>query len=155
MNFLSHLECSRCKKVMDADSVQTVCPCGSPLLVRYDLKAAASSVNPQALERRAADMWRYQELLPVRDGGGVVSLGEGWTPVWPARRLGEHLGFADLWVKDEGSNPTGTFKARGAAAAVSRARELGLRTLAMPTAGNAGSTWAFYCARAGMEAVVV
>jgi threonine synthase len=155
MSFLSHLECSKCKAVLDADSVQTVCACGSPLLVRYDLGEAARNVSPKELEKRAADMWRYRELLPVRDAKHVLSMGEGWTPVWRAQRLGKQLGFADLWVKDEGLNPTGTFKARGAAAAISRARELGIRILAMPTAGNAGSTWALYCARAGMEAVVV
>jgi threonine synthase len=154
MSFLSHLECSRCAAVHDADAIQSLCSCGSPLLARYDLKKAAGSMD-RSLKGRPADMWRYGELLPVRKDANVVSMGEGYTPMWPAARLGERLGFADLWLKDEGSNPSGTFKARGAAVAISRARELGLRTLAMPTAGNAGGAWALYCARAGIESVVV
>jgi len=123
------------------------------LLARYDLERAAPTFNLRALLERPATLWRYRELLPVH--GEPVSLGEGMTPLIRTERLGARLGLAYLWIKDEGVNPTGTFKARGLAVAVSRARELGARTLAIPTAGNAGGALAAYAARAGLGCVVV
>jgi threonine synthase len=125
--------------------------CGSPLLVIYDLDRLAAGLRPSDLAGRPANMWRYFEFLPVMDADNIVSLGEGWTPMLHAERLGEALGLGRLWVKDEGLNPTGTFKARGASAGISRARELGVTAVAMPTAGNAGGAWSAYGARAGME----
>ncbi len=155
MSFLSHLECSRCHATHDADRVQNLCTCGSPLLVRYDLKAAASALRPADLAGRVNSLWRYRELLPVRDPNNIVSLGEGMTPLYPLRRLGAELGLTDLWLKDEGLNPTATFKARGATTGVSRAKELGITALAMPTNGNAGGAWASYGVRAGMSVTLV
>lgn len=155
MSFLSHLECSRCRKTHDADRVQNLCDCGGPLLVRYDLKAVARAVRPADLAGRVSSLWRYREVLPLRDDKNIVTLGEGMTPLFPLPRLGAELGLPDLWLKDEGLNPTATFKARGAATGVSRALELGIKALAMPTNGNAGGAWASYGARAGMSVTLV
>ncbi|WP_309892976.1 threonine synthase [Archangium sp.] len=155
MSFLSHLECSRCRKTHDAERVQNLCDCGGPLLVRYDLKAAASALRPSDLAGRVSSLWRYRELLPVRDPKNIITLGEGMTPLFPLPRLGAELGLRDLWLKDEGLNPTASFKARGAATGVSRAKELGITALAMPTNGNAGGAWASYGARAGMSVTLV
>lgn len=154
-SFLSHLECSRCGRTQDPEQVVQLCACGGPLLARYDLHSARRELSPAHVAARAPDLWRYHELLPVRRAENVVSLGEGMTPLLPLRRLGERIGVPSLFMKDEGALPTGTFKARGAAVGVSRALELGVRTLAMPTNGNAGAAWATYAARAGMQAVVV
>jgi threonine synthase len=150
--YLSHLECPRCGRQYDADTLVNLCDCGSPLLVRYDLAGAAQGIVPRDIGRRGADLWRYQELLPVR--GEAVTLGEGWTPLWPARRYGVQIGLPALLVKDEGLIPTGSFKARGAAVGVSRAAELGVRHIAMPTNGNAGAAWATYATRAGLRATI-
>src|ERR1700749_4873352 len=144
---LSHLECPRCGARHDADLVQGTCPCGSPLLARYDLGQVA--VAPRDIAGRPPDLWRYHELLPVRAPGRVVSLGEGMTPLIPLPRLGRALGVPNLLMKDEGLIPTGTFKARGAAVGVSRAAELGVSGVAMPTNGNAGAAWSLYAAPAG------
>jgi len=155
MSFMTHLECGRCGKSYEADSVQNLCECGGPLLVRYDLAAVAARLRPADLAGRPASMWRYREVLPVRREENIVSLGEGMTPLLPLPRLGQALGLPRLLLKDEGINPTGTFKARGAAAGISRAKELGIRAVAMPTNGNAGGAWAAYGARAGMEVTLV
>ncbi len=155
MSFLSHLECARCAQRYEARALHNLCACGSPLLVRYDLPAIAASLRREDLGGRPASMWRYAEFLPVEDPAGVVTLGEGWTPIMPLERLGAQLGLPGLLLKDEGLNPTGSFKARGAACGVSRARELGVTEFAMPTAGNAGGAWAAYGARAGMRAHIV
>jgi threonine synthase len=134
--------------------LQGLCPeCGSPLLARYDL--AAVTATPADIAARASDLWRYHELLPVSSPQHVVSLGEGMTPLLSAPRLGAELGIGRLLVKDEGLLPTGSFKARGAAVGVARARELGVTALAMPTNGNAGAAWATYAARAGLQMAVV
>lgn len=155
MSFLTHLECSRCGVTYYADRLQGVCPAdGKPLLARYDLDAARRSLDRGRLREREPWMWRWRELLPVRDLGRVVTLGEGGTPLLPAPRLGAALGLGRLWIKEEGQNPTGSFKARGMAAAVSRAWELGARKLAAASAGNAGGALAAYAARAGLEAHV-
>ncbi|WP_410793005.1 threonine synthase [Kribbella sp. C-35] len=147
---LSHLECPRCGATHDADQIIGLCPCGSPLLARYDVP----SLTKADLASRAPDLWRYHELLPVRSPENVVTLGEGMTPLLPLPRYGAELGVDRLLMKDEGLIPTGTFKARGAAVGVSRAYEVGVRKIAMPTNGNAGSAWAAYAARAGMEALI-
>ena len=112
---LSHLDCARCGTRHDADRVQGTCSCGSPLLARYDLRQVASRISPREITGRPADLWRYHELLPVRQAGHVVSLGEGMTPLLPMPRIGRALGVPGLLMKDEGLLPTGTFKARGAA----------------------------------------
>ena len=152
--YLTHLECPRCGATEDAGRLANLCPCGSPLLARYDLDAVRRAVTPAALRSRPADLWRYRELLPVADPAHVTTLGEGWTPLFPAPRYGAHIGLPRLLVKDEGLIPTGSFKARGAAVGVSRARELGVRHIAMPTNGNAGAAWATYAARAGLRATI-
>jgi threonine synthase len=152
---LSQLDCSRCGAGHDADRVQGTCSCGSPLLARYDLAQVARQVSPHDIAGRPADLWRYHELLPVRDAAHVVSLGEGMTPLLATPRLGRALGVPNLLMKDESLIPTGTFKARGAAVGVSRAAELGVRAVAMPTNGNAGAAWSAYAARAGMCSLIV
>src|SRR3954471_11397074 len=154
-SFLSHLECPRCGATHDADVPQNLCACGSPLLARYDLDALAAAGRPEDFAARAPTLWRYHELLPVRSPEHVVSLGEGMTPIVPLARLGERIGLPRLTMKDEGLVPTGSFKARGAAVGVSRARELGIERVAMPTNGNAGAAWSAYAARAGIRALVV
>ncbi|MFC8296530.1 threonine synthase [Micromonospora orduensis] len=153
--YLTHLDCPRCGREHAADRLQNLCGCGSPLLARYDLPAVAKAVTPERFPLRPADLWRYRELLPVDDLRYVTTLGEGWTPLLRAPAYGAEIGIADLMVKDEGLIPTGSFKARGAAVGVSRARELGVERIAMPTNGNAGSAWATYAARAGMGATIV
>jgi threonine synthase len=151
---LDHLECPRCGATHDAAVLQGLCPaCASPLLARYDLSAVRAT--PAEIGTRPPDLWRYHELLPVSAAEHVVSLGEGMTPLLHARRLGAELGIPRLLVKDDGLLPTGSFKARGAAVGVSRARELGATSLAMPTNGNAGAAWAAYAARAGLRLAVV
>jgi threonine synthase len=151
---LTHCECPRCGTVHDASTLLGVCSCGSPLLARYDLATVGTRVDPTAIARRDATLWRYRELLPVTDPSHVVTLGEGWTPLLPASRYGARVGLPGLLVKDEALLPTGSFKARGAAVGVSRAAELGVRHIAMPTNGNAGAAWAAYAARAGMRSTI-
>jgi threonine synthase len=151
---LDHLECPRCGATHDATVLQGLCPlCASPLLARYDLSEVRAT--PAEVGARPPDLWRYHELLPVSGPDHVVTLGEGMTPLLPARRLGAELGIERLLVKDDGLLPTGSFKARGAAVGVARARELGAMALAMPTNGNAGAAWAAYAARAGLRMSVV
>jgi threonine synthase len=151
MSYLDHLACPKCQELYDAGEPHNLCRCGAPLLVIYDLDRLAANVQPADLVNRPANMWRYREFLPVSDAENIVSLGEGYTPMLHTARLGHELGLDWLWVKDEGLNPTGTFKARGASAGISRAGELGATAVAMPTAGNAGGAWAAYAARAGIR----
>jgi threonine synthase len=151
---LSHLECPRCGETHDADRVQGTCTCGSPLLARYDLVEAATLTGPSAIAGRPPTLWRYHEVLPVRSPDAVISLGEGMTPLLPLPEFGKQLGVPGLLMKDEGLVPTGSFKARGAAVGVSRAAELGVTGIAMPTNGNAGAAWALYAARAGLRALI-
>ena len=146
------LKCSACEKKYDASVEQHLCTCGKPLLAVYDLRRAATTLTPANLATRPNNLWRYAEVLP---DGPRVSLGEGMTPVIPVRRLGESLGLTRLAVKDEGLNPTGSFKARGMTAAVTRAKQLGAKALAAPTAGNAGGALAAYAAAAGIPAIIV
>ena len=152
---VKNLECSFCHREYEARRLQNVCAeCGKPLLVRYDLKRIAKFLTRQALYARRSDLWRYREMLPVRREDNIVTLGEGWTPLLPARRLGESLGMNHLLIKDESQNPTQSFKARGMSVAVSMARELGAKKLAVPSAGNAAGALAAYCARGGLGAYI-
>ncbi|MGH3344810.1 MAG: threonine synthase [Carbonactinosporaceae bacterium] len=151
---LLHLECPRCRERHDAARPAGLCGCGSPLLARYDLPRVASTVGPREIAGRPPTLWRYHELLPVHSTEHVVSLGEGMTPLIGLPGYGARVGVPGLLVKDEGLLPTGTFKARGAAVGVSRARELGVRGIAMPTNGNAGAAWAAYAARAGLRSLI-
>ncbi|UCE48058.1 MAG: threonine synthase, partial [Phycisphaerales bacterium] len=132
-----------------------MCRCGGPLLVRYDVEKVRAHVTKKDLISRAPDLWRYCEMLPVKQDRNIVSMGEGLTPLLKLEHLGAELGLLNLFMKDEGFLPTGSFKARGAAVGVSRAKELGVKAVAMPTNGNAGSAWSAYCARAGIESIIV
>ncbi len=152
---LSHLECSRTGTSYDADVVQGLSEIGAPLLARYDLDRVRAEVAREEIATRPADLWRYHEILPVRDPAHVTTLGEGMTPLLPLPAYGGSIGVPGLLMKDEGLIPTGTFKARGAAVGVSRARELGVKAVAMPTNGNAGAAWSVYAARAGLGSLVV
>src|ERR1041385_826803 len=150
---VTHLECAACGLRHEARRLHNLCAeCGKPLLVRYDLKRAAESLTKESLVGRAPDLWRYREVLPVDSADNVVTLGEGFTPVLQASRLGAALGMPELYIKDEGQNPTQSFKARGMTAAVSMAKELGVKKLAVPSAGNAAGALSAYAAQAGMEA---
>jgi threonine synthase len=151
---LSHLACSVTDTQYDADTVQGVSPAGKPLLARYDLERVAATVTRDEIASRPPTLWRYHEVLPVRDEANIVSLGEGMTPLTPLPSYGKQIGVPGLLMKDEGLMPTGTFKARGAAVGVSRAAELGVKGVAMPTNGNAGAAWAAYAARAGMTSLI-
>jgi threonine synthase len=151
---LTHLECSATGQRYDADVVQGLSSAGLPLLARYDLARVAATVSRDELAGRPQTLWRYRELLPVRDPARIVSLGEGMTPLLELPRYGRSIGLPGLLMKDESLIPTGTFKARGAAVGVSRAAELGVRGVAMPTNGNAGAAWAAYAARAGLRCLI-
>jgi threonine synthase len=155
VSLFSHLDCSApCGAgPYDPGVEQHLCTCGAPLLARYDL-AAARAWRRESLAGREATMWRYRELMPLFDGDAPVTLGEGWTPLIHAKRLGERLGMSRLYVKDESLNPTNSFKARGLSAAVTRALYLGARTLSVPSAGNAANAVAAYGAAAGIPAKV-
>ena len=154
-SFATHLECSRCREDFPVDQIQQVCKSdGGPLLVRYDLRRVRDSVTRDVLRDRPETLWRYRELLPMT-GDKFVSLGEPITPLNGAECLGAEINIPRLRIKEEGLLPTGTFKARGAAVGVTRAMELGVRVIALPTAGNAGAAWAAYGARAGIRVVVV
>jgi threonine synthase len=153
---LTALECSRCSTQLPPDAVHNLCPaCGSPLLARYDLDRARASMTTAALATRDTTLWRYAELLPVRDASYRLGFGEGMTPLHAAVKLGRELGVPGLLVKDDGVLPTATFKARGAAIGVARAAELGVRRMIMPTNGNAGAAWSAYAALHGLELAVV
>ena len=154
-SYLDHLECGRCAKVYDSTVQQGWCSCGSPLLARYDLSAIKAAVSKTDIAGRSPDLWRYHEMLPVSSAESIVSLGEGMTPLIHLPALGREMGLPRLFMKDEGLLPTGTFKARGAAVGISKAKELGVKKIAMPTNGNAGAAWATYAARAGMESLIV
>jgi threonine synthase len=153
MGQASHLVCSRCAKRFEASQVANLCHCGGPLLVSYDLQAVRTHWNKDDLKDSIGSMWRYSPVLPC-EAREAVSLQEGWTPLTRAARLEQYLEANNLWVKDEGRNPTGSFKARGLSCAVSMARKLGIEKLAIPSAGNAGSALAAYAAAAGLQAYV-
>jgi len=153
--YVSHLSCPKCDKTYESEALIQLCECGAPLLVEYDLEKVTSVFNKKMLKEREPNLWRYLELLPLKDLKNIITLGEGMTPLLHLKRLGKEINIPNLYLKDEGIIPTGTFKARGAAVGVSRAKELGVRVLAMPTNGNAGASWAAYCAPAGIKAVIV
>ena len=154
-SFLTDLECSRTGARYDSDVVQGLSDAGAPLLARYDLDAVRSSLSRDDIASRPQSLWRYHEVLPVRQPANITTLGEGMTPLLPLPRYGRSIGVPGLLMKDEGMVPTGSFKARGAAVGVSRARELGVRAIAMPTNGNAGAAWSVYAARAGLGSLIV
>ena len=151
--YVTHLECGACGTTHEAGRVHTTCSeCGKPLLVQYDLRRAGKALTREALRWRSATMWRYREVLPPGNEASITTLGEGFTPLLPARALGTSLGLQELYVKDESQNPTLSFKARGMSTAVSMAKELGITALATPSAGNAASALAAYAALAGIPA---
>ena len=152
--YVTHLECALCGLQHEAGIVQNLCrECGKPLLVRYDLERAAAAMRREDLVARSASLWRYREVLPVNDPASIVTFGEGWTPLLKADRLASALPLKlELYIKDEGQNPTQSFKARGMTAAISMAKELGIKEAAVPSAGNAAGAMAAYAARAGIEA---
>jgi threonine synthase len=152
MTTLTHLECGACSKRHSSGTLQNLCECGGPLLARYDLARLREIWPRESLAGGPSNMWRYGPALPVSKASAIVSLGEGMTPLIHARRLGQRLGATAIWVKDEGVNPTGSFKARGLSCAVSMCLELGARKVAIPSAGNAAGAMAAYAAAAGLEA---
>ena len=152
--FVTHLECSKTGKTYEPNKLYNLSEAGKPLLVRYDLKAAAKTLTKDVLKDRVSSLWRYREVMPVIHDENIVTLGEGWTPLPHAKRLGALVSMPELFIKDEGLNPTGSFKARGQAAAISMAKELGVKKVAIPTAGNAGGAMSAYAAAAGLEAYV-
>jgi threonine synthase len=152
---VTHLSCSQCGEQYMPGKLYNLCErCGKSLLVQYDLQRVAETLPRSALATRCANLWRYREVLPVAREDNITTLGEGWTPLIHARRLGERLGLRHLYIKDEALNPTASFKARGMAVAVSMAKELGARKLAVPSAGNAAGALAAYAAKAGLEAYI-
>ncbi len=154
-SYLTHLECTYCHATYPADEVIRLCTeCSKVLYPRYDLAGARDALNPDELKNRPANMWRYFEVMPVLDEANVITLGEGFTPIFKAERLGDKIGASAVYIKDEGLNPTASFKARGLSAAVSKAKELGITKLTMPSAGNAAGAMAAYAAKGGMEAYV-
>ncbi len=150
-SLLRHLECSQCHAAFDHHEVHNVCrKCGKALLARYDLQKARAALSPEGFSSRPPTLWRYREVLPVLDDRNIISLGEGFTPILKLRNLGRQLGLPHLYLKEEGGNPTGSFKARGLCMAVSKAKELGITECCIPTAGNAGGALAAYGAVAGL-----
>ena len=154
-SYLTHLECTYCGIELSADEPHRTCPdCGKVLYPRYDLQSASAALKREDLKERPPNMWRYFEVMPVLDQANVVTLGEGFTPIFKTDRLATDTGCSSLYIKDEGLNPTASFKARGLGAAVSKAKELGITRLTMPSAGNAAGAMTAYAAKAGMEAYV-
>ena len=155
MNFVNFLECSRCGEKYSEKKIYNLCKCGSPLLVRYRLNEIKNSIKKKDIKKRYPTLWKYKELLPVDKEENIVSLNEGFTPIIKLKNIGGILGLKNLFMKDEGLLPTGTFKARGATIGVSMAKELGIKTVIIPTVGNAGEAWAAYCAKAKIKLHVV
>ena len=154
-SYAEYLECTNCHKEYDYVNPYRTCQeCGKVLYVKYDMEKARKNFDRNSLVGRVSSMWRYYEMMPIKDESNIVSLGEGMTPLLKADNLGKALNCSDIYIKDEGCNPTGSFKARGLSAAVSRAKELGVTKLTMPSAGNAGGALSLYCARGNLEANV-
>jgi len=152
---LTHLECGKCGATYEANQLINLCTaCNRPLLARYDLQKAAATLTKDALKERHPSLWRYEEVLPVQRSDAMIMLGEGWTPLVNASRLGKEIGCVNTLIKDESLNPTGSFKARGLALAVSRAYELGANEIAIPSAGNAAGAMSAYAAAVGLPAHV-
>jgi len=154
MSFAQEIVCARCQKRFALSELLNLCPCGSPLLVGYEIQKAKTVFAKSGLLGRVSSLWRYHELLPLQNDANMVSLGEGFTPLLQAKKLAGDPGLGRLWIKDEAQNPTGSFKDRGLSVAISRAKELGVKKAAIPSAGNAGGSFAAYAARAGIEAHV-
>ncbi len=154
-SMISHLSCPKCNETYSPDTIQQLCVCGSPLLVDYKLEEVEKRLTKEMVKGRTQSLWRYHELLPVNNEENVVSFEEGMTPLLPLQAYGKEVDIPNLYIKDEGMVPTGSFKARGAAVGISKAKELGVRHLAMPTNGNAGAAWALYAAKAGLESHIV
>ena len=154
-SYISHLYCAKCSLTYDHETIQHTCICGSPLLVQYDYSSLKKNWNQKALTLRNANLWRYHELLPVQSKDNIVSLGEGITPLIRMNKIGERLDIQQFFMKDEGMIPTGTFKARGAVVGISKAKELGVDHIIMPTNGNAGAAWSQYAARAGIQSTIL
>lgn len=154
-SYVSHLECPKCGETYEENKIQQLCQCGSPLLVRYDLEKVKANVSPEEIMARPNTLWKYHEVLPVHNENDVISLGEGMTPFEKLPTLGAVYGLNNLYIKDEGIIPTGSFKTRGASVGISKAKELGVKQLAMPTNGNAGAAWALYAAKANIKATIV
>ena len=154
-SYAEYLECTNCHKEYDYINPYRTCQeCGKVLYVKYDMEKAKRNFDRKSLTGRVNSMWRYYEMMPIKDESNIVSLGEGMTPLLKADNLAKALNCSDIYIKDEGCNPTGSFKARGLSAAVSRAKELGVTKLTMPSAGNAGGALSLYCARGNLEANV-
>ncbi|HXG94044.1 MAG TPA: threonine synthase [Blastocatellia bacterium] len=151
---VTHLYCSSCAKQYEPRKLYNLCECGKPLMVAYNLERASESLTRESLAGRANNLWRYREVLPVEDDSNILTLGEGMTPLIKAERLGAQLGTSNLYIKDESLNPTASFKARGMAVAISMAKELGVKKVAVPSAGNAAGALAAYAAKAGLEAYI-
>ena len=155
MNFFSHLECSSCDKILEGDKIWNLCPdCGKPLLARYSMEEAKKNFSKDDLKNRKPNLWRYHEMLPVKNDNLRLSLGEGFTPLSKTKRLGKNYDTENLLIKDEGLNPTTSFKARGMCAAISKALELGVKEVSVPSAGNAAGAMSAYAALAGMKSFV-
>ncbi|MGG4487965.1 threonine synthase [Metabacillus idriensis] len=154
-SYLSHLSCPKCGAEYSAEKIQQLCACGAPLLVNYHLDLVKSMLTKEEISQRENSLWKYHELLPVENPDNIVSMGEGMTPLLKMDKIGRTMGILHLLMKDEGLIPTGSFKARGAAVGISKAKELGVKTFAMPTNGNAGAAWSLYAARAGMEPYII
>src|SRR5688572_15383200 len=147
------LKCSNCNKLYPLSEIINVSPCcKQPLLVEYDQQ---NTYSKESLAGREHNLWRYFEMLPVKDPGNIISLGEGFTPILPLKKLSDKFGYSSVLMKDESGNPTGSFKARGISVAISKAKESGINKFIIPTAGNAGGALAAYCAKAGMECIVI
>lgn len=151
---VTHLYCSSCGKEHEPRRLHNLCDCGKPLMVAYDLDLAQATLSRESLAGRAPTLWRYEEVLPVDELSNRLTLGEGMTPLLKAERLGKQMGMRNLYIKDESLNPTASFKARGMAVAVSMAKELGAKKLAVPSAGNAAGALAAYAAKGGLEAFI-
>ncbi|OGC41453.1 threonine synthase [candidate division WOR-3 bacterium RBG_13_43_14] len=155
MSFVRYLVCSKCGNKVEPDRLWNLCTlCSKPLIPIYDLKSVRKAIKPQDIIDREPNIWRYRELLPVDEPDNMLTLGEGFSPMLHLERLGAQLGFDNLYIKDEGQNPTGSFKARGMAVAISKARELGVNSISVPSLGNAGSAACAYAALAGIQAYV-
>tara|TARA_B100000686_G_scaffold348338_1_gene439132 strand:- start:4791 stop:5987 length:1197 start_codon:yes stop_codon:yes gene_type:complete len=154
-SYLIHIECTLCGVLQDAAKVHRLCPeCGGVLYPRYDLKSAAKEFDRDVLNYRDPTMWRYFELLPIIDSKNIVTLGEGFTPIFEISKVAKELNCEKLFVKDESLNPTASFKARGLSAAISKASEFGISKVTIPSAGNAGGAMTAYASKAGMESYV-
>lgn len=154
-SYATHASCPKCQTIYSIEEVQQLCSCGSPLLIKYNLNTLKKNWDRDKLGNRINSLWRYHELLPIKEEKNIVTQGEGMTPLLHLEKLGERLDLSLLYMKDEGIIPTGSFKARGAAVGVSKAKELGIQKLAIPTNGNAGAAWAMYATKAGIETMIV